>query len=39
MTNNNQGRLFDLALSIEMFETEKADIDEIMNEFASIKAR
>ena len=34
-----QGRLCDLALSIEMDDTEKADIDEIINKFASIKAR
>jgi len=31
--------LCDLALSIEIDETKKADIDEIINKFASIKAR
>ena len=35
----SQGMLCDLALSIEIDETKKADIDEIINKFASIKAR
>jgi len=36
----SQGRLCDLALiSKDMEEREKADFDEIMNEFASLKAR